>query len=67
MRGDAALRAAIRAANEATTVGAEYVAHFLGESERMGALVIGGEETANDRIPTPASLFSLRSPTPARR
>ena len=46
LRGDAAMVEAIRAAGAASAIGAEYVAHFLGESVRMIGLTTVAEEVA---------------------
>lgn len=46
LRGDDALLTAIRAALAGRTIGSEYVAHLLGERERMSRLVVTGEEVA---------------------
>lgn len=44
LHGDAAVLSAIKAANATSTWGAEYVAHHLGERERISRLVVAGEE-----------------------
>jgi hypothetical protein len=46
LRGDDALLTAIRAALAGRTIGSEYVAHLLGENERMSRLDVTGEEVA---------------------
>jgi hypothetical protein len=43
LQGDTATYAAITAALEARTIGAEYVAHQLGELARLARLVFCGE------------------------